>query len=123
MFRHLFPVIRRESYATASLFEKFAGKPFLSVKSPLSTFSKKPAAISFHRKEIQKNAPSGTKRILKNEEIKFPSLRVVYKNDATGEEEWKIMPRADALAMAKLYELDLILGNLHPTIVVDEYSL
>ena len=51
------------------------------------------------------------KEIIKNEEISkdYSELRVVYKNDSTGEDEHKIMYRLEALNLAKSMSLDLIL--------------
>ena len=46
----------------------------------------------------------------KNGEIKFPTLRVVFKNEETGANEWKIMTRKEALALANSKSLDLLLG-------------
>lgn len=46
----------------------------------------------------------------KNGEIKFPTLRVVFKNEETGASEWKIMTRKEALALANSKSLDLLLG-------------
>ena len=46
----------------------------------------------------------------KNGEIKFPILRVVFKNEQTGANEWKIMTRKEALAFANSKSLDLLLG-------------
>ena len=45
-----------------------------------------------------------------NEQLRYPSMRVVYPNVETGEMEWKILNRADALKMAQDRSLDLILG-------------
>ena len=47
-----------------------------------------------------------------NEQLRFPSMRVVFPNLETGDMEWKILNRADALQMARDRSLDLILGIL-----------
>ena len=47
---------------------------------------------------------------LRNEQIKYPSMRVVFKDPVTGTSAWKIMDRKDALDFAKSQSLDLILG-------------
>jgi len=47
----------------------------------------------------------------KNGEIRFPTLRVVFKNEETGSSDWKIMSRSEALALAKSKSLDLLLGS------------
>jgi len=52
--------------------------------------------------------PSG---LLKNEGIRYPSMRVVYKNSTTGESEWSVMTRVKALEFAKDQGLDLVLVN------------
>ena len=46
-----------------------------------------------------------------NEQIKFPSMRVVFKDPVTGASAWKIMERKEALEFAKSQSLDLILGG------------
>jgi len=46
-----------------------------------------------------------------NEQLRYPSMRVVYPNLETGEMEWKILNRVDALKMAQERSLDLILGT------------
>lgn len=48
---------------------------------------------------------------LRNEQIKYPSMRVVYKDPATGAGAWKIMERKEAIEFAKSQSLDLILGE------------
>lgn len=50
-------------------------------------------------------------KIVKNESIKFPNLRVVYVDEISGKNEWKIMTRSEAIAIAKEKSLDLILGD------------
>lgn len=47
--------------------------------------------------------------ILKNEEIKYPNLRVVFKNEDSGKEEHKLMARLEAINFARSRSLDLIL--------------
>lgn len=53
--------------------------------------------------------------ILKNEGIKLPSMRVVYKNAETGASEWQVLTRKDALALAKKMSLDLVLVDAKST--------
>ena len=53
----------------------------------------------------------GGVKILKNEQIRVTTMRVVYKDSKTGENEWKIMTRTAALQFAKDQELDLVLGK------------
>lgn len=45
-----------------------------------------------------------------NGEIKYPQLRVVFKNEA-GENTHQVMKREDALKFARLHSLDLVLMN------------
>jgi hypothetical protein len=49
--------------------------------------------------------------VLKNNKIKFPVMRVVYKDRDTGENTHQILARNDALDMAREYATDLILGD------------
>lgn len=49
--------------------------------------------------------------ILANNKIKFPILRVVYKDRDTGENTHKVMSRNDALDLAREYATDLLLGD------------
>ena len=49
---------------------------------------------------------------LKNNQIRCPVMRVVYKDKDTGENAHKILPRDEALELALLYELDLVLGDV-----------
>jgi hypothetical protein len=49
--------------------------------------------------------------LLKNEKIRYPTMRVVYKDAVTNESAWKIMNRSEALAFAKSQSLDLVLGK------------
>lgn len=48
-------------------------------------------------------------KIIKNGEIRFPTLRVVFTDKATNQEKWEIMTRDAALKFAKENETDLIL--------------
>ena len=48
---------------------------------------------------------------LKNEEIKIATLRVILKDEVTGEPSWKLMSRKDALTLARSMSLDLVLVN------------
>ena len=54
---------------------------------------------------------SSNHQIKKNEQIAFPSLRVVFIDKATGQNQWKIMTRQEALKFARNEKLDLILVN------------
>jgi hypothetical protein len=64
------------------------------------------SALSTSTKSQQKSA------VVRNEDIKFPSVRVVYKDSVTGESAWKILKRDDAIKFAQSQSLDLILGKL-----------
>lgn len=55
--------------------------------------------------------PRSTVSIIKNREIRFPTVRVVYENAETGERIWKILPRSEALQLAADRKLDLVLVN------------
>jgi hypothetical protein len=48
---------------------------------------------------------------LVNENIRFSRMRVVYTNPKTGEGEWQILSREDALNLAREMKLDLVLGK------------
>lgn len=48
--------------------------------------------------------------VVRNGNIQFPSMRVVYSNSETGAPEWKIMNRSEALTFAKSMNLDLVVG-------------
>lgn len=50
-------------------------------------------------------------KILKNEEIRFPFMRVVFKDPITEQNKWEMMERSKALSFAKAQNLDLILGK------------
>ena len=47
--------------------------------------------------------------ILKNQEIQFPQMRVVFKNQDTGKDEHKLMTRLEAINFARSRSLDLVL--------------
>jgi translation initiation factor IF-3 len=49
--------------------------------------------------------------VLRNNKIKYPTLRVVYKDRDTGENTHKVLSRNDALDLARDYATDLILGD------------
>lgn len=49
--------------------------------------------------------------VLRNNKIKFPTLRVVFKDRNTNENTHRVMSRNDALDLARDYALDLILGD------------
>ena len=68
--------------------------------------------ISWSRSVAQFSSLKSSKlgQMKKNGDIKFPTLRVVFKNEETGASEWKIMSRKDAMALAKSKSLDLLLG-------------
>lgn len=65
----------------------------------------------FASKAKSKKATKQNPAIRKNEEIRFASMRVVFKDDETGSSEWKIMKRKEALLFAKQHDLDLVLVN------------
>ena len=73
--------------------------------SNISAFS------SVARKFNKPDTSSTANQIIKNERIRFPSMRVVY-DDEAGKSTWKIMSRIDALALATQKGLDLILGKI-----------
>ena len=50
-----------------------------------------------------------------NENIQYPSLRVVYNNPETDKPEWKILSRQDALQFARSFDLDLVLVDAMST--------
>ena len=50
-------------------------------------------------------------KIIRNGDIKFPKLRVVYTEESTSEKKWEIMDLSQALSFAKKVQLDLILVN------------
>ena len=54
---------------------------------------------------------SQKKTIIKNEEIKFPQVRVVYTHPTTNKPEHTLFTRVEALAFAKGFGLDLVLLN------------
>jgi translation initiation factor IF-3 len=47
--------------------------------------------------------------ILKNEDIRVPSMRVVYSNPESGASEWKVLARKEALLFAAKMKLDLVM--------------
>ena len=66
-------------------------------------------SASLHVQSPEKK--SGPDSILKNDKIKFETMRVIFKDTTTGTSSWQIMSRADALALAKSQDLDLVLGT------------
>ena len=60
----------------------------------------------------------GSSGLIKNEDIRFPSVRVVYKDSETGADGWKVLSRAEALAFAAKQSLDLVLvdGKASPPV-------
>jgi hypothetical protein len=63
----------------------------------------------FSRAQVKKVVEE--KVMLKNDKIKFPTMRVIFNNAETGKSEWKIMNRLEALTLAKDMRLDLLLGK------------
>ena len=63
-------------------------------------------------KKQQQQQQQGKNNVIRNEKIKFPNLRVVYKDPVTGENSWKLMERKEAIKFAASLSLDLILGKL-----------
>jgi hypothetical protein len=55
--------------------------------------------------------------VVRNEKIKFPEVRVVFEDDATGKSNWQVLSRGDALKLAKSKKMDLILGYIILTTV------
>ena len=49
--------------------------------------------------------------VLKNKDIRFPTMRVVYDDEITGKSTHKIFLRSEALEFAQSRKLDLVLGN------------
>jgi translation initiation factor IF-3 len=80
--------------------------PFLHGIQGNQTLSVSPFAISckFYRAEEK-----GKVTMIKNEAIPHRTMRVVFKNKDTDEDEWKILSKRDAIAFAKEMSLDLIL--------------
>jgi len=60
--------------------------------------------------EEKSSVTAAVESILINEKIRYASMRVVFTNAETGESEWKIMSRGDALYEAANRKLDLVLG-------------
>lgn len=54
-------------------------------------------------------------KIIKNDAIKFPELRVVVKDPETNKSTWQILSRVEALNMAKKQKLDLVLVSADST--------
>lgn len=54
-------------------------------------------------------------KILRNEAIKFPEMRVIIKDPETNKNIWKILSRAEALSLAKKQKLDLVLVSATST--------
>lgn len=80
---------------------------------PVSSLSTRGMAMMSKQYKSQDKSlgSSATSPVLRNEGIRFPSMRVVYTNVETGAAEWKIMTRSEALKFAKSLDLDLILGE------------
>jgi hypothetical protein len=72
----------------------------------------KPSAYpnSSSSRRLFATAPPGAGKIIKNEEIKFPKVRVVYKDPQTSENTHQILERKEALELARKLDLDLVLG-------------
>jgi hypothetical protein len=49
--------------------------------------------------------------VLTNEQIEAVSMRVIFSDPSTGQNNWKIMARQEALDFAKKQKLDLVLGK------------
>lgn len=50
----------------------------------------------------------------KNESIPLSdsaTVRVVYKDSVTGENQWQLLPKLEAIKLARKMELDLVLGD------------
>ena len=64
-----------------------------------------------------KSGKSGSSEsgMVKNEGIKFPSMRVVFKDPETGANGWKLLNRSEALAFAKKMSLDLVMVDAKAT--------
>ncbi len=63
--------------------------------------------------------------ILRNEQIKYNELRVVFHNPGTDKQEWKIMSNAEAMQLAKSLKLDLVLvskDSVPPVCRIEDYG-
>jgi hypothetical protein len=77
----------------------------------------KPASIQTLRKAVVAHAFSSVRpkeaanaTVIKNESIRFPTMRVVYPEE-DGKKGWKIMSRKEALDLASLKKMDLLIGK------------
>lgn len=64
-------------------------------------------------------------KIIKNDAIKYPELRVVIKDPETNKSSWQILTRMDALNLAKKQKLDLVLvstDSTPPVCKLENYS-
>lgn len=77
------------------------------------TKNARPSALMITRayQNTPKKVVAPVVEILANNKIKFPILRVVYKDRDTGENTHKVMSRNDALDLAREYATDLLLGD------------
>mmetsp|Transcript_17848 Transcript_17848/g.29837 ORF Transcript_17848/g.29837 Transcript_17848/m.29837 type:complete len:238 (+) Transcript_17848:76-789(+) len=64
---------------------------------------------SFAKHVPFRKPPAKSDKVLCNNSITFPDMRVVFNDDKTGKSEWKIMKRGSALAFARSKALDLVL--------------
>jgi translation initiation factor IF-3 len=62
-------------------------------------------------KPSSKKPQADTVKMLRNEQVPSGELRVVWENEETGEDEWKILSKNNALKLAKEKNLDLLLMN------------
>lgn len=62
------------------------------------------------RAAFSKQVQKGVEQTLRNANLRFPVMRVLYQNEE-GKTEWKIMERAEALNFTKERGLDLICGK------------
>lgn len=63
--------------------------------------------------------------ILRNEQIQFKELRVVFHDPVTDKQDWKIMSNSEALQLAKSLKLDLVLvskDSTPPVCRIEDYG-
>ena len=73
--------------------------------------------------KINKNVSKDV--IMRNEQIQFKELRVVFHNNTTDKQEWKIMSSTEALQLAKSLKLDLVLvskDSTPPVCRIEDYG-
>ena len=79
--------------------------------SSFTTFSKLTRASPMVNVSTTHCRYFSTDDTLRNKQIRFEEMRVIYNDPITNAKEWKILSRIDALELAKSMNLDLILGK------------